>query len=108
MKIILLACLLIIVCMQSLSPTLRVANPEILDGNQDLSIMNDGVLNSEYDDSTFNEALSCRNGNLNIIAVSKGDTLIVSYQGLGAITMDDIRIAASPNNQPLPSMADLN
>ena len=53
-------------------PTLRVANPEILASNSDPLIINNGNLSFEYDDSTFNQVLSCRNGNLNIIDVAKG------------------------------------
>lgn len=42
-------------------------------------ILINGNLNSEYDDSTFNQVLSCRNGNLNVIDVAKGEYLTVSY-----------------------------
>jgi hypothetical protein len=77
--IILLSCLLITIHAQTPPISLRVANSYILENNDDALIFSNGYLNSNYDDATFNEGLSCRNGNLNIIDVSRGETLTVAY-----------------------------
>lgn len=63
----LLCVLLALGLSQSLLPNLEVANSYMLKDSADARIYSNGKLSDDYNDATFNEVLSCRNGNLNII-----------------------------------------
>lgn len=100
--------LLLVSSAQSVQPTLLLANIEILKENEDPMIYTEGVLNNDYNDVTFNEALSCRNGNLVIIDSSRGNKAIIAYQGRHALTPQEIDVSASPNLEPLPFLSAVN
>lgn len=99
---------LLLLSVQSVPPSLLLANVEILKENEDPRIYSEGVLNSDYDDTTFDEALSCRNGNLVVIDSSRGDKAVVAYQGMNILTPQDIDVSASPNIEPLPFLSAVN
>jgi hypothetical protein len=49
---------------QVMLPTLEIANREILKNNEETRVFTEGKLNDDYNAETFDETLSCRNGNL--------------------------------------------
>lgn len=100
--------LLLVSCARSMQPTLLMANVEILKENEDPRIYSEGVLNNDYNDVTFNEALSCRNGNLVIIDSSRGTSAIIAYQGMQTLTPQEIEVSASPNIEPQPFLSAVN
>jgi hypothetical protein len=77
---------------QSPSPSINITNTIILSDQDHFNVLINGSLNGYYDDTTYNQVLNCKNGQLIIINNTNGNTLEFSYRGLAPLDQNNTNI----------------
>ncbi len=57
---------------QPLLPTITIVNTDIIPWNGNNNVISNGILNNIYNDTTLEESLNCKNGDLTIIDNTNG------------------------------------
>ena len=76
---------------------LEVSNKEVLDNDEHGVIYNQNKLNHFYNDTIFVTELNCRNDNLEVVNNSQGSQLLIHYENIPNLTLNNAQIAVYPN-----------
>jgi hypothetical protein len=89
-------------------PNISIINQDILDDPDDHLIIVNGVLTDAYNETTYNQGLNCKNGNLNIINRNhtnpNGSALILQLDGMPSPYQLNMTTSVQPNQYPHPTI----
>jgi hypothetical protein len=86
-------------------PVLVVWSTDMLDDAGKATVLTNGQLNGIYNDSVYNNAANCRNGDLLIINNSKGSVLTLLHANFPLFDPTNAYVRQSPNARPAPSLS---
>ena len=107
-SVLLLSCIILGIAAQEPKPNIVIVSEQMLEHPNKGLVYEAGKLCDDYNARILEDGLSCRNGNLEIINNTHGETLLFRYEGMPTFIGDGPTVHVTPHDSPHPEVSMVN